>query len=309
VSSAETGLIVLVGTVVVAGVGAWDLLAAGAARDALHERATGERVQPRAARLARQLTLGFEHTPPGRRLQLHLDAAAVSLTALQAALLGLAAGIAAYFAASTIVGHTASAIAGLLAVFGLWMSVERKREARRNAFMAQLPELARILSNGAAAGLSMVSAYEIAVEELEDPAKTELQVTLEEIKIGQPFDRAMENLSERMPSRELGVLVSTLAIQQRSGGDLVRALSDMAGTLEARRETQREVKTLMAGATASSYVVMVIGCGSLFLADITQPGTLDKVAASPIGLFALFIAFCLFALGWFLIRRITRIET
>ena len=69
-SSAETGLIVLVGTVVVAGVGAWDLLAAGAARDALHERATGERVQPRAARLARQLTLSFEHTPPGRRLRL-----------------------------------------------------------------------------------------------------------------------------------------------------------------------------------------------------------------------------------------------
>ena len=72
----------------------------------------------------------------------------------------------------------------------------------------------------------------------------------------------MQNLGERMPSRELAVLVSTLAIQQRSGGDLVRALSDMAATLEARRETQREVKTLMAGATASSYVVMVIGAGA-----------------------------------------------
>jgi tight adherence protein B len=309
VSSAETGLMVLVGTIVVAGVGAWDLLAAGAARDELHERATGERLQPRAARLAHQITMGFERTPPGHRLQLHLDAAAVSLTALQAVLIALVAGIAAYLAASTLVGHTASAVAGLLAIFGLWMSLEHKREARRNAFMAQLPDLARILSNGASAGLSMVSAYGIAVEELEDPAKTELQITLEEIKIGQPFDRAMENLSERMPSRELGVLVSTLAIQQRSGGDLVRALSDMASTLEARRETQREVKTLMAGATASSYVVMVIGCGSLFLADITQPGTLDRVAASPIGLFALFVAFCLFALGWFLIRRITRIET
>jgi tight adherence protein B len=309
VSSAETGLMVLVGTIVVAGVGAWDLLAAGAARDELHERATGERLQPRAARLAHQITVGFERTPPGHRLQLHLDAAAVSLTALQAVLIALAAGIAAYLAASTLVGHTASAVAGLLAIFGLWMSLERKREARRSAFMAQLPDLARILSNGASAGLSMVSAYEIAVEELEDPAKTELHITLEEIKIGQPFDRAMENLAERMPSRELGVLVSTLAIQQRSGGDLVRALSDMASTLEARRETQREVKTLMAGATASSYVVMVIGCGSLFLADITQPGTLDRVAASPIGLFALFVAFCLFALGWFLIRRITRIET
>src|SRR4029450_979374 len=113
----------------------------------------------------------------------HLDAAAISLTALQAVLIALVAGIATYFAASTLVGHTASAIAGLLAIFGLWTQLERKREARRNAFMAQLPDLARILSNGAAAGLSMVSAYEIAVDELDDPAKTELQITLEEIKI------------------------------------------------------------------------------------------------------------------------------
>src|SRR4029450_9850686 len=137
-----------------------------------------------------------------------------------------------------------------------------------------------------------VSAYGIAVQELDDPARTELQIALEEIRIGQPLERAMETLGERMPSRELSVLVSTLAIQQRSGGDLVRALSDMASTLEARRETQREGKTLMAGGGASSYVVMVIGCGSLFLADITQRGTLDRVASSPLGLFALFVAFC-----------------
>jgi tight adherence protein B len=309
VSSAETGLVLLVGTLAVAGLGAWDLLAAGAARDELHERATGERLQPRFARLAHQITIGFERTPPGHRLQVHLDAAALSLRALHAVLIALGAGIAGYLVASRIVGHTASAIAGLLAILALWMWLERKREARRDAFMSQLPDLARILSNGASAGLSMVSAYEIAVEELDDPAKTELHITLEEIKIGQPFERAMENLSERMPSRELGVLVSTLAIQQRSGGDLVRALSDMASTLEARRETQREVKTLMAGATASSYVVMVIGCGALFLADVSQPGTLDRVASNPLGLVALFIAFLLFALGYFLIKKITRIET
>ena len=155
----------------------------------------------------------------------------------------------------------------------------------------------------------MVSAYGIAVQELDDPASTELQIALEEIRIGQPFERAMENLGERMPSRELAVLVSTLAIQQRSGGDLVRALSDMASTLEARRETQREVKTLMAGATASSYVVMVIGAGALFLADLTRPGTLDKVASSPLGLLALGVAFILFFTGFMLIRKITRIET
>ena len=75
-----------------------------------------------------------------------------------------------------------------------------------------------------------------------------------------------------------------------------------------RRETQREVKTLMAGATASSYVVMVIGAGALFLADISRPGTLDKVASSPLGVLALLVAGTLFLVGFLLIKRITRIE-
>jgi tight adherence protein B len=309
VTGDQAGLLVLAGTLVVATAGAWDLVAAGATREELRERATGERSTPLLTRIGWRLNRAFERTPPGRRLQIHLDGAALPLHALQASAIALAAALAGYFVASFIVGTFASIVAAGLVIVGLSMWLERKRELRRDAFMGQLPELARILSNGASAGLSMVSAYGVAVQELDDPAKTELQIALEEIRIGQPFERAMENLGQRLPSRELSVLVTTLAIQQRSGGDLVRALSDMAATLEARRETQREVKTLMAGATATSYVVMFIGGAALFLADLTRPGTLDRVASSPLGLGALGVAGILFFVGFVIIRRITRIDT
>jgi tight adherence protein B len=309
VTGDQAGLLVLAGTLAVATAGAWDLVAAGATREELRERATGERSTPLLTRIGWRLNRAFERTPPGRRLQIHLDGAALPLHALQAAAIALAAALAGYFVASFIVGTFASIVAAGLVIVGLSMWLERKRELRRDAFMGQLPELARILSNGASAGLSMVSAYGVAVQELDDPAKTELQIALEEIRIGQPFERAMENLGQRLPSRELSVLVTTLAIQQRSGGDLVRALSDMAATLEARRETQREVKTLMAGATATSYVVMFIGGAALFLADLTRPGTLDRVAGSPLGLGALGVAGILFFVGFVIIRRITRIDT
>jgi tight adherence protein B len=308
VSGDQTGMLLLAGTFVVATVGAWDLLAAGATREELRERATGERSQPRWARLDARLNAAFERTTPGHKLQVALDGAALPLRAMHAALIALAGAVAGCFLASLIVGRAASVVFGCLVVVALWMWLDHKRELRRDAFMSQLPELARILSNGASAGLSMVSAYGVAVQELDDPARAELQIALEEIRIGQPFERAMENLGERMPSRELSVLVSTLAIQQRSGGDLVRALSDMATTLEARRDTQREVRTLMAGATATSYVVMVIGAAALFLADLIRPGTLDRVAGSALGIVALVVAGILFVVGFVLIRRITRIE-
>ena len=62
VTADQTGLLVLAGTLVVATAGAWDLLAAGAARQELRQRATGERTESRTVRLADRLSAAFERT-------------------------------------------------------------------------------------------------------------------------------------------------------------------------------------------------------------------------------------------------------
>ena len=77
--------------------------------------------------------------------------------------------------------------------------------------------------------------------------------------MGQPIEDALEALRDRLPSRELGVLMTTLVIQQRAGGDTVRALNELGHTLEARKDLIREIRTLLAGAVYTSYVVAGIG--------------------------------------------------
>ena len=200
-------------------------------------------------------------------------------------------------------------IAGVVVLRGTAMWLQRKVDQRAERFAAQLPEVARVLANGTSAGLSIVGALEIAVEELDEPASGELRVALEEVRIGQSFDRAFENLSDRMPSRELGVLVSTLVIQQRAGGDLVHALSEMSTTLETRKDTLREVKTIMSGAVASAYAVAGLGIATVFLFDLIHPGALDQLTHSALGLLVLFVAAVLYAIGLVAIRRVTRVQT
>ena len=119
----------------------------------------------------------------------------------------------------------------------------RRARLRQRKLIGQLPQAARLLSNGASAGLSVVVALERALDELEEPLAGELRLAVEEVRLGVPFDVALDHVADRVGSRELGVLVHTLVIQQRAGGDLVRALADMATTLEARRDTLREVRT------------------------------------------------------------------
>ena len=165
--------------------------------------------------------------------------------------------------------------------------VERKRRARRSEFIAQLPELARVLSNGTSAGLSMPGAVQLAARELSDPAAAEMKLVVQEMRLGVSLDESLERLRDRLPSREVAVLMTTLIIQQRAGGDTVRALSELGSTLEARKDLQREIRTMLSGAVFTSYLVMIMGLGTIVLINTISPGILHEMTTSLVGIVSL----------------------
>ena len=122
------------------------------------------------------------------------------------------------------------------------------RNQRRDAFMDQLPDLARMLSNGTQAGLSIAGRGADGGARARRPGRRrDGGAWSQEMRLGQPLDRALERLQERLPSREVAVLMTTIIIQQRAGGDTVRALQELGGTLEARKDLIREIRTLLSG--------------------------------------------------------------
>jgi tight adherence protein B len=168
--------------------------------------------------------------------------------------------------------------------------------------------VARVLSNAASAGLALRTALAMAGDELDEPAGGELRAVTHAIAVGQSLDQALAAMQERLPSRELAVLVQTLIIQHRSGGALVTALSNMATTLEQRKELRREVKTVVAGAVFGGHVVTLLGVASVFFMNLISPGALDVMAGTAIGRLVLIAAAALFGVGYVLIRRLTSIE-
>lgn len=135
-----------------------------------------------------------------------------------------------------LMGKIASAVLAVTfpLVFLRWL--EHRRMKRTQRFVAQLPDLARLLANGSSAGLSMRRCLGMAATELMSPACEEIGGVVTQLDIGWPVEQALQKLSERLPSREVGVLVRTIVIQQRAGGELVRALNDIAASLEDRKE-------------------------------------------------------------------------
>lgn len=206
-------------------------------------------------------------------------------------------------------------LAPLFGVLGLGVGVvavraylRRERERRQEAFIAQMPELARVLANAANAGLSIPTSVAMAAEELDEPARAEMKRVSTRLGFGASLETALHELSERLPSREVGVLVATLMVSARSGGSLVTALRDIADTLEERKETRREVRTVLAQSLATGYLVIALGVAILALLNVFQPGTVDDMTRTPIGQAALAVAALLYGIGLLAIRRMTRIE-
>ncbi|MBN0045304.1 type II secretion system F family protein [Streptomyces actuosus] len=281
-----------------------------AQRAALVDRLTHTHQLPPAGRRRRfrHLDRRLRRTRLGRKLELKLVATGLDATPAEFVVAVFAA-----VAALWLIGQAALApffgpIAGLL---GLWAAVQFlnwQRQKRIERFINQLPELARILANATQAGLALRTAIGMAAEELEAPAGEELAKVADQLAIGIPMDDALGELADRLPSRELVVLVTTLVLSNRAGGQVVGALRNLTRTLEERKETRREIRTQLSQVNMTSYAVPVLGIGSLLLMDSVKDGALARMTGSPVGQACVIVAFGLYAVGFVLIRRMSRID-
>ncbi|MEU6401484.1 type II secretion system F family protein [Streptomyces sp. NPDC046985] len=256
----------------------------------------------------RTLDRRLRRTQVGRRLELRLAATGLDVTPGEFFAAMLAA-----VAALWLIGQAALApffgpLAGLLGVWAAWQFLAWQRQRRIEKFINQLPELARILANATQAGLALRTAVGMAAEELEAPAGEELGKVAHQLALGASMDDALGELTDRLPSRELVVLVTTLVLSNRAGGQVVSALRNLTETLEERKETRREVRTQLSQVNMTSYAVPVLGVGALFLMNGVKAGALDRMTGSPFGQAAVIIAFALYAVGFLLIRRLSRVD-
>ncbi len=286
--------------------GLWLLVSSSARRTELMQR--GGIDIPRRRRLDEVLDARLARTRWGSDLAGKLRSGGTDLTPARFLGIVAAASLGTLALACVLFPFVIGVAAGVMAGWGCFAWLNRRLDRRREQFVAQLPELARLLSNGASAGLSMPASIELAAREIEAPASEELQTVIDELTFGRSLDESLLSLQRRLPSREIAVLMTTLIIQQRAGGDVVRALQDLSDTLDKRRDTLREVATIMTGAVYTSYIVPILGLGALLLLNAINSQTLDRMTTEPVGIVALVGASILYALGWVAIKRTTRIE-
>lgn len=171
-----------------------------------------------------------------------------------------------------------------------------------------MPAVAQMLAGSVAAGLSLRQALVRAARDTPDPLGVELRVAAGEMDLGARVDDALAGLAARMPDPDLGLLVTAILVQRRTGGDLARALRDMSARLEERGRLARELRGATAQARATAWMVAGLPVMGAVLAEAAAPGLIARTASMPLGVGVLMVSVAMQALGIVAIRRIAAIR-
>jgi tight adherence protein B len=300
---------VLAGTLALLLAGLAVLLRDRGNRQVARRRSTAALRSDRVAPWRRRVHTAVTATPIGRSVADRLQrAGAGHLLAGDVVLVALAGGVAVHLLAGRLLATPAAAMLGVAAVVAADRELDRRVRRRAARFAVQLPDVARTMSNAAAAGMAIPNALALAAREVEEPAATILATAVRQMEVGQSLGGAMAAVEERAPSREMAVLVATLLIQQRAGGDVIEALREISVNLERRRDLRREVDATMAGVRFSSYAVMGLGVAMLAVLESIAPGTLRQLTGTLPGRLVLVVAGALYAGGIVALRRLTRVD-
>ena len=302
-------LLLLLFVLVLAMLGVVLFVTGSSRRAALAERGRGGNDEAAVTRFRQSVDAWLRRRPAGRRLGNWLQGAGSPLSPADFVLLCISGTMFLTVALSLFMPAGVALLFAVVGVAGIArFLVERKRGQRRDEFINQLPDVARVLSNGTSAGLSMAGAMELAARELAQPASTEMALVVQETRLGLPLESSLERLRDRLPSREVAVLMTTLMIQQRAGGDTVRALSELGQTLETRKDLLREIRTMLSGAVFTSYLVAMMGAGTLVLVNLISPGIMTELTTTLPGILALSLTLILYVVAFVIIRGITKVE-
>ena len=152
-----------------------------------------------------------------------------------------------------------SAIIGALIGFFLpHFYVKRQQAVRLNKFNDQLGDMLNLMVNGLRAGYSTMQAMEAVSRELPAPISDEFHRVVQEMQIGIPMEKALDNLLRRIPSDDLDFVVTAINVQREVGGNLSEILDTISFTIRERVRIKGEIRVMTAQVRTSGLVLSLI---------------------------------------------------
>ena len=183
-----------------------------------------------------------------------------------------------------------------------------KRSKRLNEFEEQLPEALDMIVNALRSGFTFELAIKMVAQELVDPLAFEFAVVFEEQHLGVPLTDALAGLRYRVPSDDLDLLIVSLILHRRTGGNLAEVLEKTAGTIRDRFRLKREVRSKTAHGRFSGFVLIMMPIAMIAILMTVAPDYFLGMLRDKAGQYLLATAVIMQIVGIWVIKRIINIR-
>ena len=202
--------------------------------------------------------------------------------------MGLLIGVAGFFAPSLYLNH--------------------KVKARREQFDMQMIEAMDVLSGSIKSGQTIAQAFQALVKHMPKPISEEVGIMLTSQRLGEPLGVALKRMADRMQSKNLDLIISSILIAEKTGGNLVETFQTMAESVREIYQLENKIKTSSAQERMQGNVLSIIPFALMIaLFFINKPMILPLFTTLP-GNIILATVILFEMIGIFFIRKLVHQE-
>ena len=195
------------------------------------------------------------------------------------------------------------------AAFALPRLVLRHMRKRRLAkFNDQLENALNTMSGSLKAGFSILQALEEVAGGRQHPIAIEFRLLVQEIQLGVPLERALDNMQRRLDSPDLELVTLAIITARQTGGELPAALDRLSGVIRERIRIQQKVRALTSMGRLQVIIISIMPFALLGGLMLVMPGAAEIFFGTLFGLAGLGVVVLLVIFGALMASRITRID-
>jgi tight adherence protein B len=192
----------------------------------------------------------------------------------------------------------------LVGLYAPYFWLKRKAKKRLAAFEGMLADTLIAIAASLRAGHSFAQAVATIVKDGGEPMAKEFGRVEAETRLGRGTDEAMQDMADRMGSKNFEFVVLAVTIQRTVGGSLSDILDMVADTVRAREQFRRKVKALTAMGRASAYVLCAMPFAIGVILELMSQKYMRPLLFTSLGHILIGIGIVSITLGAVVLRKI-----
>lgn len=196
----------------------------------------------------------------------------------------------------------------VLALVAATVGLRMMRDRRLKQLETQLPLALDIVTRAIRAGHPVVSAVQLAAQEMGDPIGSEFGLIVDETTYGLEFREALANFAHRTGSEYVHFFAVSVSIQSETGGNLAEILGNLCSVIRSMQTLHLRVRALSAEGRMSAQILSALPIGLVCFLLLTSPSFYTTKFDDPLFWPVVMVVLCWYLLGQFIVNRMVNFK-